>query len=149
MLYEKFRWKPRAQGVFTIGSYSFASSYGTPNLFFPIGNYRYVWNTEYDDLFVTPQMQNINIYYIDRVDTDIYTDIYTWAKKDGKNKAKALLQELVDGCIDYDLYKGITKGNEVMFDCNKYYLVSDLQYNVSDFGRRNELETLFARIIHG
>lgn len=151
MLMEKFGWRPRAEGVFTIGKYSYASLYGTPQLFFPVGKYRYVWNTKYDDLFLTPEMGKINKELLVKSadDPNDFTGNYDWKDEKSKDLARIEIQKLVDDCKDTGLYDAITTGNEVMFDCDRYYMVNDIQYNVSRYSRRNELDILHARIIHG
>lgn len=47
---EKFGWKV-GNGVFTNGSLSVADNYGSPYMFFPIGDYKLVWGTTFDFLW--------------------------------------------------------------------------------------------------
>lgn len=50
--YKKFRWKPRSEGVFTIGDIkSIRGVYGIPYIFVPIGEYKYLWSPDVDDLY--------------------------------------------------------------------------------------------------
>ena len=48
-LKKKFGWKPRSEGLFVSSKYMTASSYGHVHVIFPIGNFKYVWNTEMGD----------------------------------------------------------------------------------------------------
>ena len=41
----------RSQGVFATKSPYVTQTYGTTKMFFPIGNYRYFWNPDVDDLY--------------------------------------------------------------------------------------------------
>ena len=151
LLNKKFHWKPRSSGVFTSGKINTVSGYGAPNLFFPIGNYRYVWNTKEEDLFINDIMGEINFKHTISSGFKEYksgmskTDI-NWAYKGARDKVTELLKGLVVDCIDYDLDKAIQSGHEIMFDCDKYYLVSHTQAHFS-FRELDQLPKLFTRII--
>jgi hypothetical protein len=123
---EKFGWKPRSAGVFTSANVSQVQSYGRANIFFPIGNYRYVWNPEISDLFCSMDMSNAQ----QCIGFDSEKNAHV-LKKGTKEKATTHLQKLVDGCIDYDLEKAIKEQlpREIMFDVNRYYLIST---NIND-----------------
>jgi len=43
--------RPRSEGVFATFNSDVASHYGTRHLFFPIGDFKYIWSTKIDDLF--------------------------------------------------------------------------------------------------
>ena len=49
--YQKFKWYPRSEGVFTSGSKGQAKAYGTRYLFFPVGKYKFIWSNDIDDLY--------------------------------------------------------------------------------------------------
>src|SRR5574343_95087 len=141
MLQEKFYWKPRSQGVFTCGKMETVSGYGVPNIFLPIGNYRYVWSNVYYDLFLSSPMSDINSSLLDRS-----TGEYKWKHKGAREEARNILKRIIDTCIDYDLEKAILSGHEIMFDCNRYYLISDTQTH-KNFDGKNDLRRLFERIV--
>lgn len=48
---KEFGWKARSEGTFVSGFIGIATSYGKPCLFFPIGNYKYIWSLEIEDLY--------------------------------------------------------------------------------------------------
>lgn len=91
-LFDKFGFKPRSEGVFTTSNESDASIYGQVFLFFPIGNYKYIWSEQVGDL---------------------YTDITSIDEFD----------KFKDTFIDTDLKSAIKTGNEIVFICDKYYLI--------------------------
>jgi hypothetical protein len=47
---KKFKWYAR-NGVFATGNYQIARDYGKPFMFFPIGNFKYVWSPDIEDFF--------------------------------------------------------------------------------------------------
>ena len=49
---EDFGVRPRTQGAFTTGSYADAGTYGKPYLFFPIGEYKYIWSDRVKDMWI-------------------------------------------------------------------------------------------------
>lgn len=49
---EHFGWKPRSSGVFCSAHLGQSQSYGNPFLFFPIGEYKYVFDSGIEDLYV-------------------------------------------------------------------------------------------------
>lgn len=55
LFYQKFKWRPRSEGVFTTGKKSVAKNYssgGGTGIFLPIGkNYKYVYNPNIADLY--------------------------------------------------------------------------------------------------
>jgi hypothetical protein len=142
LLSKQFHWKPRAEGVFTTSNLNTASSYGVPNLFFPIRNYRYVWNTKERDLFVSQDMCDAQ----DNLKFSTEKNAHVWKNTNSKLEASSCLIKLADNCIDYDLDKAIAMKHEIMFDVNHYYLVNaDQDYTTID--TRDKLEKLFKRII--
>ncbi len=48
---EKFGLKIRKEGLFTTKLYNVANGYGDAHIFLPVGDYKYVWNYNIDDLF--------------------------------------------------------------------------------------------------
>lgn len=47
---DKFGWKAR-NGVFCMGNINGVKAYGPPYAIFPIGNYKYIWSPDVDDVF--------------------------------------------------------------------------------------------------
>lgn len=102
-MYKRFRWKPRSQGVFAIGSRIEASEYGRPWVFIPIGKFRFVWS---------PIVQDAYTVFDDFMDD---------------NNSKYI--KLIDSYTDKDLKKAIGSHNEITFDVDKYYLVDIAIYD--------------------
>lgn len=152
LLNKKFHWKPRSSGVFTCGDFDLVGGYGAQKLFFPIGNYRYVWSTKEDDLFLSKAMSDINYTLTQNApEKKVYASGFTktdivWIDKTARAKAVKLLEGLVDDCIDYDLHKALKTNREIMFDVDKYYLISDRKDHYND-RELDILPKLFKRII--
>jgi len=52
VLYKKFKWRPRSEGVFANSNKSGTKHYGAPGIFFPIDkNYKFVYNPDVIDLY--------------------------------------------------------------------------------------------------
>lgn len=54
--------RPRSTGVFTIGNSDIASHYGNSYLFFPIGDFKYIWSDRIADLFDELRMPSDKLY---------------------------------------------------------------------------------------
>ena len=100
-LFKKFNWKPRSEGVFVwpVKKISSLDVFdGLYNVFYPIGEFKYVWSPKIKDLF-NLQLQVLK-------SPDEYIKSYT-----NKNLLKT--------------FKGqLNFGQEVMFKCDSYYLVN-------------------------
>lgn len=109
---ERFGWKARSEGVFVWPSNNL-DTFNKDSLwtfFYPIGEFKYIWSPRVKDLY--------NIQHLALEDPDKYLKTYT-----DKNLFKSFKSDL-------------NFGNEVMFKCNFYYLVSIRYLNVL---RENEL----------
>jgi hypothetical protein len=92
----------RMETVFATSSESDASAYGETYLFFPIGDYKCYWNEQVTDLFA-----------------DVDSLEYEYSEEEMDEK----LEDIVDGYIEGSLEGAIRAQVEVMFDCDKYYLI--------------------------
>ncbi len=101
----------RSQGVFATKSPYVTQTYGTTKMFFPIGNYRYFWNPDVDDLY-TYVDENLSDDIDD--DDDIEEHIYSF------------VEEIASNYIDDQLEK--SDDQEITFSCDKYYLVDPKYY---------------------
>jgi len=108
---KKFGWKARSEGVFTSSDISqLENVYGEPYMFFPIGNYKYVYHPTIRDIFM--EMDNYK-----------YIDI------DGNVNIKAIeiyLSEHIPKYKNNNLHIAYKNGVEVAFKCKSYYLVRRL-----------------------
>jgi len=109
LLYKKFGWKPRSEGVFCTGSEFKARFYGYVYIMLPIGDFKFVWSPKIDDLFNQLSLNGI---------TDFNTDEII--KKDYLPD----LKKIADTYTDKDLVSAILSGNEISIKCNKYYLIN-------------------------
>jgi hypothetical protein len=48
---KKFGWAARSEGTFATQVVGDTYDYGLPHMFFPIGNFKYVWSPNYDDIY--------------------------------------------------------------------------------------------------
>jgi hypothetical protein len=116
--YKEFKWRPRAEGVFATGSSSLADNYGTLFWFFPIGTYHFVWSNRIEDFFI---------------DNDWMSDLYTRDTMNGwkdtmakgyKEKMANGMDDIINTFQDFDLKSAIDSGHEIMFDCDRYYVIN-------------------------
>ena len=210
---KRFGWKPRSEGVFATFNYHIANEYGNPYLFFPIGEYKYIFSPKIEDLFT--YVQNKDYYYI--IGNEKYVDI-TWhdeynelygknsengewyykGKQTGKNDIKSAIKKISDiyDLDEEDLWyyleddfswvpdvsrdaffdekyedikkKGInslnnvvkkyvdrnlkladkkTESIEIMFKCNKYYMVYAGHSNILETTLLNVSNTIFNNLV--
>lgn len=113
----------------------FASSkripyYGEPYLFFPIGEFKYVWSPTvkdlYEDMF-DPQKLDFLYYYADEDDKIVNPNI----KNISDNDIRLMVKNLQSMYSDKDFKGAVRSENEISFKCNKYYLVN--YYMVDNF----------------
>src|SRR5574343_260209 len=129
-----FGLKARSEGVFVTGSVDQAGEYGIYTYaFFPIGKYKFIWSTDIKDATVytdniiflyRKKIHDIN-YNPDPNDTDFLSYFH--------NKYP------FDTYSDKNLAKALDSQNEVMFKCDKYYLVDifELDYEMFKFRLSN------------
>jgi len=112
---KKFGWKSRSEGVFCSGHPSIAARYGSIYIFFPIGEYKYLWSPEIKDLFDRVRMKS-----------------WSWLEKGTREVRVAErlenLRGMVDTYKDNDLKEAMYSGNEISVKCKTFYLV-DLSVN--------------------
>lgn len=113
---KKFGWKARSEGVFVSGNKDEAYGYGEVYLFFPIGDYKYIWSPVVEDLYL-----NLD----DLMRTANYSDILIQDKEKADAFSQLLDKELIPTYKNDDLKRATLVGNEIMFKCNYYYLVNN------------------------
>lgn len=112
MFLKKFGWKPRSSGVFTNGNPSFLGIYGDMQLFFPVGNYDFIWSPDVGDLYHKV--------------ISIMGDLRVTNESDRNGMKKVADRFKIDELSIYrntDLSAAIRSGNEIMFKCSGYVLV--------------------------
>lgn len=123
-LYKKFGWKPRSEGVFTTGSYSDAHGYGRTYIFFPIGDYEFVWSTTIKDCYL--KAKKIIIEYNNKVQNQKLAILHSKSQMLNSKEFEELFIDnfSFDSFKDNDLTSAINSGNEIIFKCKEYYLVN-------------------------
>lgn len=109
---KKFNISARSGSVFVTSSFSTASEYGRPVVCFPVGEFKFVWSPNTNDMYglFVGQME---------------TGIRKLAATDNKDAA----QEYVDSVLDYHQYTdenlvaAINSHNEIMIECDYYIVV--------------------------
>lgn len=109
--------EPRSNGVFTTKNYGVAEGYSTDYsgeelsggtyIFFPIGNYKYIWNPRFDDLFSEIESigeefpEEFDEFYMGETDIPVFKDIIIGYKMNSIELAES--QEITFLCDDYYL----------------------------------------------
>lgn len=114
---KKFGWFVRSTAIFTQGNHANGLDwYGQEYYFFPIGEFKFVWNTKIDDFFI----------FLENWEIARKSGVGTWLNPGIKwEKIKSLIErKVLPYYIDKNLDKAIYSGHEIMFDCpNGYYMV--------------------------
>jgi len=113
-----FGW-PVRNGVFATSNQANAIEYGRLWMFFPIGNYKYVWSTKYEDFFEALVKENI---LIKRGNKGILNP-------DVQDLEKRLLS-MIRTYKTKNLKNAIYSENEIIFNCKSYYLLDKYYFNV-------------------
>ncbi len=158
MFQKKFGWKARSEGVFAAGKWYFSGSkdtyYGDTYLFFPIGNFKYVWSPKIDDLYEDLHW-SITEFFRDKESRkeimakkwndeplDKYEDFEDFIKLKEKEIEEDMigkLQKIVNTYKSNNLHNVLGEGNkEMAFKCDSYYLVN----KIYKWGLRNYLRSL-------
>jgi len=102
MFKENFGFDRQENTVFCTGDISQADVYGQPYIFFPISKYKYFWSPKIDDL---------NVYFRYYNEEDEIDEIIDKIFKTYTNK---------------NLKDAVQSKNEIIFQCNSYYLVEGM-----------------------
>lgn len=125
MFYKRFKWKPRSEGVFTSSDiWQLESVYGNPYMFFPIGEYKYIYNPKIVDIYMTLD-RNFNLSY-----AQYYQDFEQEKREKEEKRALEYLDIVIPEYTDKNLYGSYKRGVEVTFKCKSYYLVSRLYEDI-------------------
>jgi hypothetical protein len=141
---EKFGWKARSSGIFVTPSMGDAKNYSgyisnttqsDPYIFIPKGEYSILYNPDIIDLFAHLDYTYFYIsdWYGEKYDTYFNAEMKQWDEDEYDEKYKEIhleyeedlreyLEDLVDGYQDYDLRYATNHINEIMFNCDEFYL---------------------------
>ncbi|MFW6130062.1 MAG: hypothetical protein ACOC56_02685 [Atribacterota bacterium] len=113
----KFGWKVRSEGVFIMKSKSNVMFYGHSFLFFPIGNYKYVWSPYITDILYPLDTYMNNLFKLSVCD-------YKYLKNNQITELKDHIKnEILPKYINKDLQNAGDK-YEIAFKCDSYVLVN-------------------------
>lgn len=122
LLYKKFKWKPRSEGVFTFGGsdayFANYKQYGNPYIVFPIGDFKFVWSKEIDDLtfYLSTRVRILDFDY--KLLKPIEDIMYRLVKVSEKY-------------TDKDLPSAIKSGCEVILKCKEYFMFDAYRFSES------------------
>ena len=121
-LYDKFRWRPRSEGVFVVPNPYLASTYGTVYIFFPIGDFKFIWSTTIRDMYMELRKEGLIEFAGGGKKVSKYV---------GTMSQKNIINDMIRSYKEYDLTSAIKSGNEIMIKCKEYYLVKidSMHYN--------------------
>lgn len=116
LLYKKFGWHVRSEGVFATGDKFVAGCYGSGEyIMFPIGKYKYVWSPKVFDMWEDLKTAGIVAGNPGDKTQSLYTPGLTTHEK--------VLKDIVDSYTDKNLVQGIGKEVEITIKCKSYYLL--------------------------
>lgn len=120
ILFKKFGWRPRKSGVFTTTSDWQAGEYGDLFLFFPIGEFEYVYNPNIEDMygFLSYDTEPTIIENGKLCDVDFDGNAIT--TKD----INKVIEELTKNYQNDNFKEALESRAEIMFKCDSYYLVN-------------------------
>jgi hypothetical protein len=113
---EKFKWKPRSQGMFCSSDRDEIEGYGSPYMVFPMGRFKYLWAPEVKDLIIQMNKAARQV------------GVFNGRNNDFDDETVRLFKEIMEPYIegtykDHDLHHAIDMGNEIMIGCDKYLAV--------------------------
>jgi len=121
-----FRWHVRSDGTFAIANEYTAKRYGELMLFFPIGDYRYVFSETVSDLFSRCEYLTDETYYAIEKTLKSDEDVMQFVNENPDiwdDAQYSIVEDFIKKHYqDEDLMLGLDKGVEIVFDCDEYYL---------------------------
>jgi len=116
---KKFGWKARSEGVFvSTDRNQIEYVYGDPYLFFPMGNYKYIYHPQIDDLYQKMD-DDYKLSYLGKdIDDVTYIEILQF------------LDKTIPQYKDKNLGEAYRKIVEVSFKCKSYYMVNEKYSNL-------------------
>ena len=113
---KKFGWNARSESIFATSDYMFIEEYqGNPYIFFPIGNFKFLWHPEISDIFIIFRDHDI----IDGNDK-LIGDV---------SDHEDTIKEFINGYKSDNLFSAMKSGNEIMIKCKEYYMVRSVYFN--------------------
>lgn len=138
LLYSKFGWKPRSEGVFCYSKVLDDSiEWSEYFIVFPTGDFSFVWSPEVSDLvtylsgriFLIPEIKDMagTAYY-----KNVLPIVEDLLKRGNENplyrKIMAVIKEVIKRYTDKDLRAALRSLNEISVRCDSYYMVGGSRY---------------------
>lgn len=98
MFEDEFGYRPRSNSIFVTGNKNMTDLYGDPFMVFPLMNYKYLWNPNIKDFYMSVNFEKTN---------------------------DEQLKNIVKNYKNDELYRGLRSGVEIMLTCDEYLLISD------------------------
>jgi hypothetical protein len=151
---EKFGIKPRSSGVFSTTDWNIASVYPRGRntgifLFFPIGEYKYLWSPDIKDLynkisydnwyrFLKRKESGIRSYKNNHFDYDETGKLVGDLSDEQiaeilKLEAKETIEKMVESYQTHGLKEAMEKKHEITFICDEYYLIDFDERIIKEF----------------
>ncbi len=129
LMYDMYGIHGRSKSIFCTFNPDDAGGYGDIMLVFPIGNFKYLWSKDYEDLYISlARLSNNN----DGFDMKAY--ISRRISQDGKDKNTKVLRKMVSGYRTDNLYGAYKSESEIMVQCHQYYYISyEMERTVEDY----------------
>lgn len=116
-----FGWRARSECVSATSSTNQASYYGFLYAFFPIGDFKYIWSPDIDDIIdYMPSLNpaDLNGQYLSELNNNITNLEYdVWLK----NLKKNLTKKLGEWYTNKDIKSALIRKKEIMFKCGYFY----------------------------
>ena len=113
----------RTNSVLCTGSKYFASNFGKLTAIFPIDDYNYTYSIDVRDYNEKAFGTNINPYIT--INDKTYKNIYHEHENDLKKYANYVWNKYRNTFKTTNLINGIKSGNEILLNCDYYYLVDE------------------------
>jgi hypothetical protein len=112
---EKFSWNPRVSSIFCHNNlYHEKGAFGKQYIILPVGEFKYVWSPKIADPFVM-------LWGTLNLDSD--ETRHNYVVDEDMQKARQMITDYVDSCIDTDFDKYLISKNEIMIHAEAYYLI--------------------------
>jgi len=131
LLFKKFKWHPRQEGLFITSNRNEAQSYGFSeelvHVIFPVGKFKYVWSPSIIDFWT--EFQNRSMY-------DEEFDAGRYTKSEMIRKFGGIVREMFSSYTDKNIKIALNnhdKRCEVMVKCDRYVAIEfDIFKQVND-----------------
>lgn len=121
-----FGWKARTENsLFATGNYIHASLYGNHHIVYPFDGYKYIWSNNIRDFY-----NHLMKYLSNELGlNDDYPPIVYEFYMNNKKIIDDYIKQMITLYRTNNLIQAIDSGNEIMFHCKKYIVISREVYN--------------------